>query len=473
MFSAIVAIILIMTSVVLTSTLITTEERTSRQIYGMLNSYQLADAASLARADALQTFNYNFREKLEDYLTFTSVEMRDEPGFALFAIRTPGQTFTWDETVDNFEKTILLIDQNEGQKFDAALRFVSEKTIRGFKEETYGRYRVTLADSTQIYKAEEALYKGMQAAISRDGAEDADFLEVVDCKEGENDCPTGSFYFNISIDKLTDKEYEDLPRIVVKDLVTQEEIKMAILPKTKLRVYIPLRFFKALHEARKTVDSLSAVHNEIAAYRLGFCYPTCVPNKSPKDSSPVTWAKSCKNSEDGSEADLTPEKLGVSKYYAGGPNTGAAGIKTYAADAICSKAINQFDAFTTVDSSHTFTVFDTKLKGGEDQRRLDYDQCGLNLLVVATGAIPSYNVTGVTTGTGKLRCGQVATVYTDIAYKDVNPAYLVRGTYVAGESNIYKIRIEDLSYPKLLTDDQAIAAGLGGPCNSGVNECKP
>ena len=87
MFSAIVAVVLIMVVSVLVGMLVMSEEKTSTQIYGMLNNYQLADAANIARADALQSFNYSFREKIEDYLTFNSTELEGENGIELFSFR--------------------------------------------------------------------------------------------------------------------------------------------------------------------------------------------------------------------------------------------------------------------------------------------------------------------------------------------------------------------------------------------------
>ena len=253
MFSAIVSVVLIMTVSVLIGTLIMSEEKTSTQIYGMLNNYQLADAANIARADALQSFNYSFREKMEDYLTYTDSELVNESGMGLFDFRADSEDVTFDQLQQKFEENILLNTNASSQSFSSVLDYVSENTINNFADWTYGKYRVELNDKSST--ARKALYTALATVLNRQGT---GFLEIVDCTE--NSCPKGSFYFNIPLDKLTDAEYELIPRIIVKNTFSQEQIKMAILPKTNLKVYIPLRFFKVLYEAMDAAKGVKNAH---------------------------------------------------------------------------------------------------------------------------------------------------------------------------------------------------------------------
>ncbi len=83
LFSIIVAAVLLMIGTVLISTLVSTEEKISSEIYVMTNNFQLSDAASLARADAIQSFNYNFRKQLQDYLSYNPTQIINEQGFSI------------------------------------------------------------------------------------------------------------------------------------------------------------------------------------------------------------------------------------------------------------------------------------------------------------------------------------------------------------------------------------------------------
>jgi len=473
MFSAIVAMILIMTSVVLTSTLVTTEEKTSRQIYSMLNNYQLADAANLARADAIQSFNYNFRDKLEEYLTYSDVELRDETGFPLFTIRNGSETFEWDQIKKTFEQTILLTgdadDYNAGKKFAAAISFVADRTIEQFNEGTYGKFSIYLSDKSA--NAKELLRASIVSSIQKEADKGLDFLEVVDC--GESSCETGTFYFNIPLNNLSEEQYEALPRIIVKDLVTQEEIKMGILPRTELRVYIPLRFFKALYEARKSAIALKRVGVNLKDYHLGFCRADnkCQPRGNPWGTNISTWAAACPTT--GSEmADLAPiggvAPAGVTKYLIGGNNTGADGLVAYGSDAVCAQ-VKTDGGFDTDDT--TFYVKDKELQVGRTARKLAIAGCGFDSLSIASGSEAQYRITGVG-NLGLLRCAQVHAVYADIVYVETNQKYIVKGTYNEGKSDLYKIRLTNENFPRVQADKDLDLASLP-ECKSGASSCAP
>lgn len=464
MFSAIVAMILIMTGVVLTSTLVTTEEKTSRQIYSMLNNYQLADAANLARADALQTFNYSFREKLEDYLTFNSTKLANEPGFTMYSIKNSGDTFVFDDMKSSFEKIILLYKPDDPQNsFKSAINYVSTRTIEQFDAQsgTYGKFDVKLSDTSQ--QAKDVLAN----AVGKSLEGSTNFLEVVGCDNVS--CPLGTFYFNIPLNKLTDEEYEALPRIIVKDLITNEEIKMAILPRTNLKVYIPLRFFKALSEAGKMANSISNTHGQLSSYKLGFCDPgSCKVNTNPENfmGSLTAFTGECPANEAGSSVNLSSAYAGVSNYLAGGASAGASGLKAFGAKAICENAGSSF-AITTGNASK-FGLFNDKLET-DTFRKMPVHGCNLYKLEVVLGHEKTKTIVGAASGNA-LRCGRVTGVYADIVYKESDPQYIVKGTYDTGQSNLYKIRIEDIGFEATRADAQIPLSELGS-CTSGSGQC--
>lgn len=468
MFSAIVAIILVMTGVVLTNTLISTEEKTSRDVYSMLNNYKLADAANLARADALQSFNYNFREKLESYLTFDDYKLQNEQGFNLFAIDSTDKRFTFDSMKNNFEKVILLkgSDSNTGEQFDAAVSYVADRTVDQFLGGQYGRFDVYLSDKGSA--AKQAIYEATKGAIAAQGQ---NFLEIVDCSE--NECKNGSFYFNIPLNKITDAQYEALPRIIVKDVVTQEEIKMAILPRTNLKVYIPLRFFKAIFEARKTALAIEAAHNEITSYRLGMCEASsCAPRTSPKIAVTVaSWDSACPSSGFSAPVTLGVPTLGMTSYLAGDKLGAGRALKSFGAEQICNAAVGG-EAFQTDDDNF---VIKGDGSNGEplllpgDERLMPIPGCGINKLTVVANPEETHILT---TGNQEwMTCSRITAVYADVVFAETNPLYIVKGTAEPGKKDYFKIRISDTSFlqPKnSLTHDPNLFQ-----CNTNGSTCSP
>jgi hypothetical protein len=465
MFTAIVAMLLIMVGVVLTGVLVSTEEKNSRRIYSMLNGYQLADVASIARADAMQSFNYNLRERLEMFFTFDEYKLRNEPGFGLFTITKEDTTFdSWEEVVASFEDNILH-GGTTGDQLDKVMMYVSEQTINQFQEGTYGKYRVTLSSKEQ--EAKNALYKVTLDAVAK---KPENFLEIVDCtKEG---CPVGTFYFNIPLKDIDDKSYESLPRIVVKDTSTQEEIKIPILPKENLRVYVPLRFFKVLHASWITALGVQTSHDDIAKYRLGFCQAGCQPNNTPVGGI-GDWKKPCPIAQsDDDKVDLPEKPVGLDKYSAGGTQPGNTALGAYSSQKICAriKATGLFedDAEEFNNEEYPgFSIFNEKLESSPPIRMEDIAGCKLFSITAGVGGKPSFTVDG-TYGTGKMYCGQVTSTTTTIVFKETNPKYIVKGTYEQGTTNLYKIKIQDNSFD--VPDGKA--EPYGGKCQSATNECK-
>jgi hypothetical protein len=449
MFSAIVAVLLIMAGVVITNTLISTEEKTNRQVYSMLNNYQLTDAAAVARADALQNFNYAFRVQMENYLTYDKYEMGEYAddatnGLGLFTIRTGSEPFTFAEMKAAFEQSVL---QKTGPgDFNSVLEYVAGNTVNQFQERTYGRFSVYLSERAEDRSGAQARVKDVLYAATAPHMNN--LFEVVDC--GETECNNGSFYFNIPLNEISDAQYESLPRIVVKDLVTHEEIKMPILPRTNIRIYMPLRFFKAIFEARKFAIVMRTHHNEIESYKLGFCDNGCAPRTNPVVAATGPYSKTCPQTDSGaaSTVALSAAPLGITQYQAGGTNAGSLGLKAHTTELLCSYTGGLFDATDT-----SFVPFSNSLIT-KDPQMVDVANCPINKIVVGLpNAKPMFEMTGLTIsyadGLEKyLRCGWINEVISQVAFKETNPLYIVRGTYDPGKVDVYKIQIHDLAFPQ-------------------------
>jgi hypothetical protein len=469
MFSAIVAVVLIMTVSVLIGMLVMSEEKTSTQIYGMLNNYQLADAANIARADALQSFNFSFREKIEDYLTYNPTELESERGMELFLFRTNGDDVTFDQLQAKFEENILLNTNSSSQDFSSVLDYVSENTINNFADWTYGKYRVELNDKSSTSR--RSLYTALATVLNRQKEEGLSFLEIVDCTQ--NNCPKGSFYFNIPLNKLTDEEYALIPRIIVKDTFTQEQIKMAILPKTNLKIYIPLRFFKVLNEAMDAARGIKMARAQNAQFKLGFCdVGYCAPrtNALSAPSSREWTNRDCPLTETGSIVTLDSTQAGINNYFAGGGSTGVKGLAGYGAEEVCKKSSDE-GAFLTDTLDNSFLVYNQFLAPSPNNyRTAPISGCGYHTLII--GATPEVKVGIRASGGQKLKCARIISVSADIVFVDTNPNFLVKGTTkLAGvNSNFYKIRITDNSFAPAIKDDFAT---ITHECSTGGNNCRP
>jgi hypothetical protein len=447
MFSALVAAVLLMTSVVLVSILVDTEERFGRELYIMIGNYQLSDAASLARADALQSFNFHFREQMEDYLTYNDAEREDQQGFTL--IKTEDlSSFNWDNIEAEFERTILLVDNAGGRTkdFDAAIDFVARKTVTQFHSGPYGKYNVALKGENE--EAITAIKDGIKEAMIKYMDEGNRVLEVLDCDD--TDCPLGTFYFNVPLDKMSPEAYDALPRIVVQDIVTKEEIQIAILPKTRLRIYIPLRFFKAIYEAKKNAEVLDRVEgrNTISEARLGFCdqdscYPRDDPTIIPRD---TTWrTSSCVGRTNTTTFQTIPLSMGSTQYYTKGSGIGRVELGAFVKEEICRAAsTTDFDTDDGEFVNYNATGGAHQGLATVGQELLPILDCPFFRITVTPDSKKQKTLRGGVAGTNELFCTKVIQVTTDVMYKETDRLYIVNGT-----ANYYKIRIAGRTYQKL------------------------
>lgn len=426
LFSSVVAAILLMSGVVLVNTLISTEEKTSNQVYFMVNSFRLNDAAALARSDSLQNFNYYFRESMQDWLTFDSSELNKES----FPLINKNNYNDWDEIVDNFERVILLRDNNTSSGFDAAVDSVARKTVEKFKESYYGRYNVTLSDTTST--ARENIKFVINKALQ--GLEpDEKFFQVIDCDESS--CEGGAFYFNIPLDTIDDASYEKLPRIIIRDVVTYEEIRIPILPKSRLRIYVPLRLFKAIHYATIRAEEVFDNDRDFEEAKVGFCDDSsCVPRSDPLRGTSGNWTNKCPT--DTAEGitqtlDLNPVLSFANSYKVGGGQFGALPLQYFAISKICGNSTPGIDGTTSDD------FFNYQGRGGSGTGLLLTEGLVPNCPYQRIDAIASTYVTKTIFGSATpMQCSEILNIYADLTYKETNKNYVIKGNEL-----FYKIRI--------------------------------
>lgn len=276
LFTALISFLLIMLTVLLIQSMIQTERNAADTISSIETRSELEATAEMARADAMQVFNYALRERIEDWLT------DEERGVVMLEL----QNKSWEQIQREFAES-KFGTTGEGSKFAD----FAASSLEGifYSPSHFGNYTISIEGS-------ESLKPGLRTAISKSID---DFFTVVGCPApgDPKNCPLGTFYVNLHLERLTQEEYENLPKLRVIDKKTGEELKEIILPRTTFRIYVPLRFFKAIAEARALthfpleaeVDSPQdrglfspRVHNEMEAMGLGMCdFGYCAPRTDP------------------------------------------------------------------------------------------------------------------------------------------------------------------------------------------------
>ncbi len=274
LFTALVSFVLIMLTILLINSMTETESGTVATINDISAQSQMQTAADLARADAIQVFNYGLRYRIEEWLSRPTNWYLLQPGKTWSEIKQ-------DYACVNFGGCRSAGSENSGVQFAD----ITSKTMVGILEvgQTFGRYEITLE------KDERQLFEALVATTTK-SIESGDFFEVVDCDMPETNFTAeqirnclGTFYVKLKLSSLAPEEYEKLPKIVVKNSATGDYLKQGILPHADLRIYVPLRIFKAIAQSKYYADNRVFNKNDFfKSMMLGMCDPgSCAPRTDP------------------------------------------------------------------------------------------------------------------------------------------------------------------------------------------------
>ena len=284
LFTALVSIILIVLAVLLAQSMIRTERNVTDTISDIQEQQEMQAMADLARADAMQVFNFGIRYQIEQYLTNPQNSILITP-----------DTVTWNELVRDFAIA------NFGGT-DSGVQFANRTAnhltniLGSGKGQDFKSFRLDLESNVEQMRV--VLQKLFQESVKQD-----DFFEVIDCPNGVYKECVGTFYVNLNMSRISDEDYEMLPQIRVTNRDTGRVIKEPILPRSNFRIYVPLRIFKALAGAKALAHTpndaaptdsdfirneadyglLSArIHNELEELKLGVCDPgSCGARNNP------------------------------------------------------------------------------------------------------------------------------------------------------------------------------------------------
>ncbi len=276
LFTALVSFVLIILSVLLVTIMIKSERTTVDSINDIAEGTELQAASDLARADAIQVFNYGIRYQIEIWLT-------NPDNFYLMTT----DKLTWKDVVDDFARSNFGSKETGGSQFANRAAKHLTSLLSSAPQPLAAGYEITLKSD------EEKLRTVLQKLFSK-SIDEGNFFDVIKCENGNyNEC-LGTFYVNLNVAELNPEEYESLPQLEVKNNTTGRIIRNPILPRGNFRIYVPLRVFKALAggftiahtddaKGNRDYGLFSArIHNEIEEMKLGFCdRRVCAPRNNP------------------------------------------------------------------------------------------------------------------------------------------------------------------------------------------------
>ncbi len=274
LFTALVSFVLIMLAVLMVNMMTRTEERAIATISDLQQQSEMQTIADLARGDAFQSVVFNIRRYMELYFVNDATDYAN--GNENYIPLRKGDA--WEDIIRNFTCARLGVNcttaEDDG-KVQLA-QFVSTQ-IQGILYEgpQYGRYGVALRGLDAAGGADD--FKNAVVDALDAGGEEV--FELVDCSYDDTahsaDCDGGTFYINLRFDLISNERYEALPRIEVTDFnVTGAVLKTGIIPRSRLRVFVPLRVFQALARAKEIADRsifVSEVENKLNSMKIGLC----------------------------------------------------------------------------------------------------------------------------------------------------------------------------------------------------------
>ena len=269
LFTALVSFILIVLTSLIVGNMVATASNTAAIVASLEEQTKMQAIADLARADALQVFNYYIRLKIENYFI--------SPASSTYITENwiSVKKTEWENIKDDFIKDYFEDPTTKKHPFAevmaSAIQIVlgrGDYPVRGYSVKLIHYGDPTFKQLREVIK--EAVIKA---------ATDQNFFTVVGCDDGDIQNCNGSFYINLDFgpDVINDADYEKLPQVRVENLATGRIIQEPVLPRGKISFYIPVRIFKALAIAKIINKNLEDVASNYADWGIGLCgscYPT-------------------------------------------------------------------------------------------------------------------------------------------------------------------------------------------------------
>ncbi len=243
LFTALIAFILIVLTMLLVQSMVSTERSYSETVSDISNQEEMQAIADLTRADALQVFNFSIRQSIESYTTSKksgcTANCLPEEKYILF----PSSVSDWEGMRKAFVKDRFGV--GEGASNNQFAIFAARSLISMLSKASDAR-----GFHIEIRNPDEA---GTSLLLKETfQKQDTGFFEVIGCDEGKYAECIGTFYVTMDLSpaRIEEEKYEKFPRVVVENTLTGRKLDEPILPRGSFRIYVPLRLFKALAGAK-------------------------------------------------------------------------------------------------------------------------------------------------------------------------------------------------------------------------------
>lgn len=457
LFTALISFILIALTMLLISSMTATSTNTENIIASIEEQTKMQALADLARADAVQTFNYGVRRRFEEYFL----------GESRVTI-TRGQT--WEDIKKEFARTFFASEPSTENPYG----------VRAFADNATAYIEDILSNSPAIPGFTVTLTKGatkelndvLQKSVLKSLSDPSKkFFEVVECEGIISNCVIGTFFVNLDLSEVTDKEYEKLPQIRVENDSTGRVIKEPILPRTNYRIYFPIRIFKAIAIGRTISDPgtgllSSGLKTQIESYGIGFCDPNqCSPRNEILPGKLSTKVGLCPGDSGASTLvnfanetiDPIPFTTGyhssIKEYRATSLDSGQPVLRDKILEKICTHATTSIPSL----SGHNVELIGTKCGGKIQDISLILEQQETvtvkGELEITAGAIPSFGGSSATPGTTTrgpytLNCLKPSKMEITFLVREKDKKYMVNErNYSTNPLAGFKIEIQDKYTP--------------------------
>ncbi len=273
LFTALLSFILIILTVLLLNAMLQAEGDAQSILSSTSEQSRLEAVLELTRADALQIFNHAMRVSIEEYMALNEITFERD------------KWQDWDALIEDVRVGKFGGQREDETETTAFASLMASNLVSLYSSSDFGA--VGSYDISIDTKSQKNLRDALKDILTADDS----FLQVVGCENGKIEtCEKGTFYLELDMSVLSDEDYETkIPKIVLKDNSTSRTIRDPVLPKTKIRLYVPLRLFKAIAYSRAmafNVDALEVnntvedygllslrMHNEFDSMALGLCDP--------------------------------------------------------------------------------------------------------------------------------------------------------------------------------------------------------
>lgn len=244
LFTALVATMLVVLAVLLVQAMNSTQRQAIDTIKDIEEEQKMLAVADLAKADALQVFNFGIRYSIEEWLSYDKDPQDGIPdNYYNLSPQMALEPDAWEKIKEDFARTQFGVQGGGSQLAFLASQHITSLLLTSPDVKGY---------SIDLPKPNEAQLRVLLQKVFEESAKDKDFFEVIECDGTFNGCSKGTFYVNLNLKSpqeggyLSEEDYEKFPQIKVTNNLTDRVLRQPVLPRGNLQIYVPVRLFKTL-----------------------------------------------------------------------------------------------------------------------------------------------------------------------------------------------------------------------------------